>query len=658
MRIQSIVLRFVLFGLAASSALLLHAQFQQPTDEELKMTADPKAPGAAAVYLYREETTDDSMHFHSYYERIKVLTEKGKELATIHTPYEHRDFKVSDIKGRTIHPDGTVIPLTTKPTDLLEEKTNTRQVNDMVFTLPSVEVGSILEYRLQIRYNDDKVSAPTWEIQQPYFVHKAHYFFTPSSGHGTISNDRGQVLDRLMWITCGFPLQSVIQDQKGRFSVDLNDIPAIPNDDWMPPLNTIKWRAEFYYTFATSGANFWQSEGKRWAKDADRFTNPTGLLKSAVDQIVAPTDTEEQKARKLYAAVLKLENTRFTRKKSDAERKAEMLKPVKDAEDVWKQQSGSDDDIALLYIALARAAGLKAWPMQVVDRSRAFFDPNYLSTNQLNDYIAIVDLGGKEVYLDPGQKVCPFGTLNWKHQSASGFKLTEKGTVPATTPAATYRDAATHRVADLTIAPDGGVQGSVRFVMTGPAAIRWRQMALENDLDEVKKQFDRSIRDEVPVGVSATFDHFLALDDYDINLIAVAKVSGNMGTATGKRFFLPGLFFESRATHPFVAQDKRTSPIDLEYAKMEDDDVTYHLPAGYTMESGPKTASISWPNNALLRIGSTVKDDQVTVVRALARNFFLLDPKSYNDLHDFYLKVAAADQQPLVLIRSAGANGN
>jgi hypothetical protein len=53
-----------------------------------------------------------------------------------------------------------------------------------------------------------------------------------------------------------------------------------------------------------------------------------------------------------------------------------------------------------------------------------------------------------------------------------------------------------------------------------------------------------------------------------------------------------------------------------------------------------------------------VKDDQVTVVRALARNFFLLDPKSYNDLHDFYLKVAAADQQPLVLIRSAGANGN
>lgn len=35
------------------------------------------------MYLYREETADDHLHFHRYYERIKVLTEKGKELATV-----------------------------------------------------------------------------------------------------------------------------------------------------------------------------------------------------------------------------------------------------------------------------------------------------------------------------------------------------------------------------------------------------------------------------------------------------------------------------------------------------------------------------------------------------------------------------------------------
>ncbi len=41
------------------------AQFQPPTAEELKMTADPKAPGAAAVFLNIEEIANDPLHFES-----------------------------------------------------------------------------------------------------------------------------------------------------------------------------------------------------------------------------------------------------------------------------------------------------------------------------------------------------------------------------------------------------------------------------------------------------------------------------------------------------------------------------------------------------------------------------------------------------------------
>jgi hypothetical protein len=51
-----------LLSLALASPALLRAQFQDPTPDELKMTADPKAPGASAVYLYREEATDDATH--------------------------------------------------------------------------------------------------------------------------------------------------------------------------------------------------------------------------------------------------------------------------------------------------------------------------------------------------------------------------------------------------------------------------------------------------------------------------------------------------------------------------------------------------------------------------------------------------------------------
>ena len=652
--------RKVLLLLAMASPALLHAQFQQPTAEELKMTADPKAPGAAAVYLYREDVTDDPDNLHSYYDRIKVLTEKGKELATVRIPYEHGVERVTEIRGRTIHADGTIIPFKSKPSDLMDFKGKNLEVNTLTFTLPSAEVGSILEYRLEFSLPVNRVSEPTWNIQQGYFVHKEHFGFTHAvSGINYVKNSQGRPLDRLLYSSRLPQGAKVVFDRdKALFSIDLTDVPPVPEEDWMPPINTLNWRVEFYYTDTESGAKFWEDAGKRWAKEALEFTGPSGFLAKAVAGIVAPTDTDEQKAQRIYAAVEKLDNTDFSREKSEVERKREKLKAVHRAEDVWKQQSGSGNELALLYVALARTVGLKVWPVQVVNRNRAIFDLRYLSLSQLDDYLVVSNIGGREVYLDPGQRMCPYGTLHWKHTFASGFRLTGSGAVHAITPGSGSESEIVQRVADLTVDEQGNLKGTARFTMAGQEALHWRQLALENDQEEVKKQFIESLRDDLPDGVNADFDHFLALDDYTANLIGIVRISGSLGTATGKRFFLPGLFFESQAKHPFVAQDKRLTPIDLHYARTEQDDVTYHLPSGFNVESVPKTADLSWPGYAALRINSSVDNGSVKVVRSFARNFALLDPKVYNDLHDFYLKVAAADQQQLVLTRAAAAKGN
>lgn len=635
------------------SPALLRAQFQEPTKEELQMTSDPKAPGADAVYLYREETADDQLHFHSTYVRIKVLTEHGKELATVHVPYEHGDFKVTDIKGRTIHADGTVIPLTTKPSDLVNEKTKSFQVNTMVFTLPSVEVGSILEYRLQLRYDDNWVSSPNWEVQQPYFVHKAHYMFNPSHS-GYISNSRGQALTRLMYDQ-RVGDNKITRDMQGRYNLDVTDVPALPDEDWMPPLNSIRWKVQFYYTQYTSGLEFWQSEGKHWAKEMDHFAEPSKTIHGAVEGVIASTDTEEQKARKLYEAVQKLENTDFTRAKSEAERKAEKLKQIKSADDVWNQKGGSSDELALLYLAMARAAGLQAWGMQVVNRNQAMFDAELLYLGQLDDYLVVLKIADKEVFLDPGQKMCPYGMLHWKHTLASGLRESPTGVSPATTPPIPYTQNTEQRVANLSVAADGSASGTIRYILTGQEALEWRQTTLKSDEDEVKKRFNESIRDTMPQGVQADFDHFLALNDYNSNLLAVVKVSGSIATATGKRFFLPGLFFESRTRHPFVAQEKRTAPVDVKFPRKNFDDVTYFLPEGYTVESAPQSTDVPWAQHGVMMIRSKVDSNKVEVARQMAYNYTVLDPKDYSALHDFYQKVATADQQQLVLTRAAVA---
>ena len=427
----------------------------------------------------------------------------------------------------------------------------------------------------------------------------------------------------------------------------------------MPPLNTLIWRVEFYYTQYHSGPDFWQSEGKRWAKETDKFSNPSKALQQAAAGIVAPGDGDEQKARKLYTAVMQLDNSDFSRTRSEAERKKEKLKDIKNAEDVWNQKSGSSNDLALLYIALARAAGLQAYPMQVTNRDRAIFDPDYLTLSQLDDYVAIVVIDGKEVFLDPGEKDAPFSLLHWKHALTAGLRLNAKGASLAETPPATFKQAGLTRVADITFDNSGNLTGSVRFVLSGSEALHWRQRSLENDADEVKKQFNESIRDSIPDGVSADFDHFLSLDDYNSNLVAVVKVSGNMGAATGKRLFLPGLFFESRSKHPFVAVDNRLIPVDLHYPKIEQDEVTYHLPQGVNVESLPHATNLSWPEHALMKIVTSADGNTVTISRALVYNYTALDPKEYGGLHDFYQKIATADQQQMVLTHAPlTAKGN
>ena len=624
-------------------------QFQNPTNEELKMTADPKAPGAAAVYLYREETVDDNLHFHSFYARIKVLSEKGKELATVNVPYPKGRFQITDIKGRTIHPDGTIVALDVKPSDLLEAKVGEVQINKKVFTLPSVEVGSILEYRWQMRYEDEALSSPDWDIQQKYYVYKAHYSFIPFKYMDRVTNGRGQASGRLLYSSMLPESVKVIAEASGRFVLDVTDVPAIPAEEYMPPLSSVIEQVQFYYSPFSTKEEFWKDEGGHWSKEMDRFANETKTLKQAVSQIVAPADSDEVKARKIYAAVMGIENTDYTRKKSAAELKQLGLKQTKQAEDVWNQKSGNSDEIALLYLAMARSAGLKAYALKVANRNQRIFNPVFLVSWQLDDILVAVIINGKETVLDPGEKYAAFGDLHWKHSSAGGIRQTDKGTSLCSTGGNPYKQAATSRVADITVDEHGGVTGVVRIAMGGPEALRWRHVAIENDEEEVKKQFNEEISRVVPDGVHVEFDHFLGLTDYDSSLMGIVKISGNFGTVTGKRAFLPGVFFESHTKHPFVEEKERQTAVDMAFADSIHDEVTYHLPESFHVESAPQKASIPWEGHALFKLDSSVDKNNITVTRSMIRAFTLLDPKQYPTLRDFYEKVASADQQQTVV---------
>ena len=78
-------------------------------------------------------------------------------------------------------------------------------------------------------------------------------------------------------------------------------------------------------------------------------------------QLVSASDTQEQKLRKIYAAVMEMENTDFTHEHSAAEEKSQGLKEIRNTDDILARKRGDSDQLALLFVAMARAAGMKAY---------------------------------------------------------------------------------------------------------------------------------------------------------------------------------------------------------------------------------------------------------------------------------------------------------
>ncbi|MDR3746536.1 MAG: transglutaminase domain-containing protein, partial [Acidobacteriota bacterium] len=352
---------------------------------------------------------------------------------------------------------------------------------------------------------------------------------------------------------------------------------------------------------------------------------------------------------KLYAAVQALDNTDYSRKKSESELKQLKLKQAKHVEDTWKQKSGDSEDMAMLYIAMARSAGLLAFAVKVVSRNRAVFDQTYMDIDQLDDTLVLVGVEGKGVLVDPGEKMCPFGTVNWRHSGTGGVRQTPAGPGYVTTPQQAYNNNTTERIGDIKLDAHGAVTGALRIVMTGQEALRWRQAALRNDETELKKEFDRTLEGMLPDGVEGHIDHFLGLDDAEVALMAVVNVKGTLGTATAKRLLLPGYFFEAREKAPFVSQEKRQEAVDMNYGERVSDQITYYLPAGMAVEGTPPDVNIPWTGHAAYVSKTVSAAGQVTVARTLLRGFAQAKPEEYQDLRGFYQKVAAADQQQLVL---------
>jgi hypothetical protein len=97
----------------------------------------------------------------------------------------------------------------------------------------------------------------------------------------------------------------------------------------------------------------------------------------------------------------------------------------------------------------------------------------------------------------------------------------------------------------------------------------------------------------------------------------------------------------------------------MQYGDVVSDEITYHLPDGMKLEGIPADTRVPWAGHATYALKFISEPGTVTVARGLSRAFDVLQADDYDKLRGFYQKIAAADQQQLVLTTAAPAgSGN
>jgi len=637
-----------------AGALPVRAEDWLPiSPEELKMTSEPHAPGAPAILLYRQVDRDDNGPTETNYARIKILREEGRKFADVEIPFYKGTESVRGIQARTIHPDGSIIDFNGTIYDKPIIQARAVKLLAKTFTMPDVQVGSIIEYRYKHGFEFGYVFNSNWVLSQDLFTKYAKFSLDPYRRFAM----------RYSWPAGLPPDTAPPKEEHGKIRLETHNVPAFVTEEYMPPENELKFRVDFIYiadTYANPEKDpkvFWKKYGKRAYGLVDDFVDRRRAMAQAVEQIVAPGDSPDVKLRKIYERTQGLRNTSFERRKSAQEEEREELKSAKNVEDVWKHGYGDGNQIAWLFLALVRAAGIPADPVIVSTRDVHFFNPNVMNPNDLNSNVVVVTLDRKELYLDPGTALVPFGTLPWSETAVTGLRLAKDGGTWINTPLSDPNDSRTERKAHLKLTSSGTLEGRVTVTYTGQEALR-RRLEERNEDDADRKQFlEDQIKADIPSGAEVELSNRPDWDSASQTLVTEyeLKIPG-WAAAAGQRALLPVGLFGAQERRAFQ-HTVRIHPLYFNFPHQSADSVSIELPANWQVSSVPKPCNVDRAS-LIYSVSTEGRNGSLLLNRELTVKAMLVNTKYYQTVQEFFQAVRAGDEEQVILLAAKNAAGH
>jgi transglutaminase-like putative cysteine protease len=626
-------------------------EWQPISPEELKMTSVPEAPGAPAIYLYRQVDRNDQEAHEYNYLRVKILTDEGRRQADVEIPFLKGEANIHGIKARTIRPDGSIANFDGKVYEKTIVKARGVKFLAKTFTLPDVQAGSIIEYHYMRDWDQGIYFREAhWILAEELYTRVAKFSLKPISS----------LVIRWSWPLGLPPGTDPPKDEHGSVHMETHNIPAFQIEDYMPPENELKMRVDFVYSEGNDEKEpekFWKKEGKTQNDRVENFVGKRKAMEQAVAQIVGANDSPEVKLQKIYARVQQIRNISFEAEKTEQEQKREKMREINNVEDLWKNGYGSGRQITWLFLGLARAAGLEAYPVLVSRRDQYFFKPNLMNTGQLNDNVVLVKVNGTELYFDPGTPFTPYGLLPWSETGVTGLRLDKDGGSWIKTSLPAGSDSMIDRKASLKLTDTGALEGKITVTYTGLEALGKRLEERNEDDTNRKKYLEDQVKESIPVGIDVELTNKPDWQSSSRPLVAEfdLKVPGWVSGA-GRRALMPVGLFGGMEKRVFEHAN-RTHPIYFPFPSERADDLTIDLPLGWQVNNIPSVQGVD-AKAAVYKTNIENNKGTLHMTRRVNLDLLMVDSKLYSTLRAFFQAVKTGDEQQIVLQPGATASSN
>jgi len=619
-------------------------------------TVEKEADAEGIFWEVRMDDNPEGDLIFTHYLRVKVFTERGRESQSKIDIYYGKlygsDVKISDIAGRTIKPDGSIVEL--KKEDIFDRtvvKASGLKFKARSFAMPAVEPGCIIEYRWrETRVNTDADNVRL-NFQRDIPVQRVQYSVKPMAYEDATFNSL---------VLHGTPTKWA-KDKNGFYSTTMTNVPAIHEESQMPPEDQVKTFMLVYYLRSTDNRKdpdkYWNELAKYYYERTKSLIKPNDEVKQMAASLVADAKTDEEKLQRLFDFCrTKIKNIDADSSGLTPDERAK-IKANKNASDTLKRGTGNGANIDQLFAALANASGFDARIVLAPDRGDLFFDKSIANSAFIYPMNIAVKVGKDWKFFNPGYSHIPFGMLRWQEEGEQSLITDSNQPVWVETPMSAPDKSLVKRIAKLRLSEDGTLDGDVRIEYTGHFAIERR-----HEIDqESESQRESDLQDEIKGQMSTAEIGNIKIEnvmDYAKPLVYIFHVRvANYAQRTGKRIFLQPAFFQ-HGKPPMFATADRKYPIYFHYPWSEDDHVDFELPKGYALDNADSPAPFGSGVVSDYKVSIQASTDGTLLI--YKRNFFfgggnniLFPAESYAPVKNYFDILHKQDNHSIALKQTA-----